>query len=281
MLFSLTEKLLIVALSLGQVNGDAASDGSTDNAAVAAVASTQVAAVSENDAVTGKAEAEDSVEEEVSAPAREAIAQERGRRVANRDINDYNKVVAGKGSSGIDAMTAPGHLAYKRGGMVGAAIGMTIAGVMLAYPMLSLSGDMTSDSSALGMFIGGSVLLAAALGFGPSMGQLMALGKNSQLLIPIVRAASVLAAPLLTMYFMGVTSLHNNLDVGDYYNAYMIATICSASLAMVWGIVDIAMTPGIIKRYIRKYERAMGVSQLRAAPMALENGGGMMIGFRF
>lgn len=270
MLFSLSAKSLFLILSLGQINIDATSDAASDM-----IAANQPTIESE-------------LEAEVIQPAQAAIAEQK---TAEQKIaeNTAMEVVIKKelpanskvGKTTHRPLSAPGALAYKRGAAAGLALGATIVGSLLSFPLLVSEIETGSNGGDLSVMVAGSILLASSLGFGPSLGQLCALGKGANLAIPVIRTVAVLAPALFTSYFMAVGSQRNTLNFGDYYQAFRIATIASASIAAVWGIVDIAMTPAFLRRYVRRYEKQQRISNLITSPIALENGGGMMVAFKF
>lgn len=260
MLFSMTSKILVMAFSMLSVNGDAITDNVDD-------------ASSENVVISQVAEENNISETEAPAvAATEAVATKEALQL---NVPESSKVVK------AHKEYKPGRLAYHRGAAVGMAIGATFIGALISYPLLISELQTGSNGGDMAVLVTGTLLLAGTLGFGPSLGQLCALGKHANLVIPIVRTVAVMLPSLVTVYFMGIGSNRNSLGFGDYYHAFKIAALVSSSLAVIWGIVDIAMTGGIIRRSVRRYEKQHGISNLVGSPMAFENGGGLMMSFRF
>ncbi len=260
--------------------------------------------IAENVPEEGEEEAPQEAESAEAAPAAESAAISEAS--AEENHNAENAAFTAPAGSG----NKPGKLAYHPGIATGISAGALFLGVITPAALILASqitfaagiagyavvGGVAKDASIINEGIGllsknkkigalfytGLVLMGATLGFAPVLGQFLALGKGAKyaFIMAITRTIVSMALPFLSG--LVICAKEKAMDKASFLIATNFALYFVVPLMAVWGIVDIALTPKILKKAVKKYEGDnKKIGDLKMAPFIMENGGGIMLGARF
>ncbi len=204
----------------------------------------------------------------------------------------------------------PGKLAYHPGIATGISAGSLLLGIITPTALIlasqlafaagvagyAVKGGVAKDMAVVqegiaflsnnkhigALFYTGLILMGATLGFAPVLGQFVALGKAAKYAFIMSLSRTVLTVGLPFLSGLIICAKEKAMDKASFLIATNYSLYFLVPIMAVWGIVDIALTPMILKRAVKKYEGAdKKLVDLKMAPFFMENGGGVMLGARF
>ncbi len=176
-----------------------------------------------------------------------------------------------------------GKLAYRPGLALAISLIASFSGISSGVSLMGTSLSWTTlFDPELGnrVFYIALVFTGIGVGMGPALGLLCALGKRLPSYAWISLAARMvisIVGPIIVGLAVTKNSKDNTVFSPRFEMAYYGWPFLVAMAA--WGIVDIALTPLILNRQVKKYDNNR--PQMTIAPAIIPHGGGIMVGARF